>query len=334
VVLSLILLAGVTALLGLPPRPSLPLGAVDAHAATSFIVDGLRLLVTIGVWYLLTTATLAAGSMVPGLAVVVRPAARRVTDAGLGAILRRVVATSAVVGVSLPGTAAAGAPAPGDEPPVMTPIDPSEGGAPGEGSPGGAEDPPDATGDIVTEGRPRTGPADASRPPGPHTASTSSADRAESAAEPPTDGPSPGRGAAGSSPVMQRVEPPRETGVADGDVPGRGDAPVMDHRAGTSPAVGAEETTDAADERSARSETSAPRGATPATRHVVRRGESFWTIAAGLAGEGTAGRPAGIDEIAPLWQQLVDQNADILVEPGNPDLLHPGQVVDMRGLDE
>ena len=54
---------------------------------------------------------------------------------------------------------------------------------------------------------------------------------------------------------------------------------------------------------------------------TVAPGDSFWTIAAdAVAG---AGLPDAV--VAQYWEALMDANADRLVEPGNPDLLHVGQ---------
>ena len=38
---------------------------------------------------------------------------------------------------------------------------------------------------------------------------------------------------------------------------------------------------------------------------------------------------ARVEQVVPVWQRLVDRNAAILVDPGNPDLLHRGQVIDL-----
>lgn len=63
----------------------------------------------------------------------------------------------------------------------------------------------------------------------------------------------------------------------------------------------------------------------PETADVVEvvPGESFWSIAADHV---RAASPDASDaEVADYWQQLIDQNVDRLVDPGNPDLLHVGQ---------
>lgn len=57
--------------------------------------------------------------------------------------------------------------------------------------------------------------------------------------------------------------------------------------------------------------------------HVVAPGESFWSIADDVVSEWPAATDlAGLTR---YWQQLIDANRDRLVDPGNPDLLHPGQ---------
>jgi hypothetical protein len=57
---------------------------------------------------------------------------------------------------------------------------------------------------------------------------------------------------------------------------------------------------------------------------TVVQGDSFWTIAERevAAGLGTAPTDA---QVAAYWAALLDANADRLVEPGNPNLILPGQ---------
>ena len=48
---------------------------------------------------------------------------------------------------------------------------------------------------------------------------------------------------------------------------------------------------------------------------IIRR---FWA---------DAGRPVPTDaEIDPYWRRLIEHNRDRLIDPANPDLIHPGQV--------
>ncbi len=51
---------------------------------------------------------------------------------------------------------------------------------------------------------------------------------------------------------------------------------------------------------------------------VVARGDSFWSIA--------ADEHDG-DELVGYWRALIERNRDRLVDPSNPDLLFPGQVL-------
>ncbi|MEO6317281.1 MAG: LysM domain-containing protein [Acidimicrobiales bacterium] len=60
------------------------------------------------------------------------------------------------------------------------------------------------------------------------------------------------------------------------------------------------------------------------SEHTVVVGESFWGIAEQEAGAGTSPTTA---EVGSYWAELVAANSDRLVEPGNPDLLLPGQVL-------
>jgi len=59
---------------------------------------------------------------------------------------------------------------------------------------------------------------------------------------------------------------------------------------------------------------------------VVRRGECFWTIAAGVLGRAGDRRPTNA-EIVPYWQRLIDANATVLVHPGDANLIVPGQIL-------
>lgn len=58
----------------------------------------------------------------------------------------------------------------------------------------------------------------------------------------------------------------------------------------------------------------------------VRAGESFWSIAEGLV-TAELGADATDATITSYWSALTGANADRLVEPGNPDLLHVGQTI-------
>jgi nucleoid-associated protein YgaU len=57
---------------------------------------------------------------------------------------------------------------------------------------------------------------------------------------------------------------------------------------------------------------------------TVAAGEHFWSIATNVLA-GTWGRPPADRELTPYWEQLVDANRSRLADPGNPDLLFPGQ---------
>jgi nucleoid-associated protein YgaU len=61
---------------------------------------------------------------------------------------------------------------------------------------------------------------------------------------------------------------------------------------------------------------------------TVARGEHLWHIAEQTLAEraGTA-EPVSDGAIAEYLARLIDLNRDALVEPGNPDLIFPGQVV-------
>ena len=65
-----------------------------------------------------------------------------------------------------------------------------------------------------------------------------------------------------------------------------------------------------------------PASTSPVATHVVRHGESFWSIAE--AQVSSNGEPADENDVATYWRQLVDTNADRLPVPGHPDLLYAG----------
>ena len=58
---------------------------------------------------------------------------------------------------------------------------------------------------------------------------------------------------------------------------------------------------------------------------AVSADESFWTIAADVL-HGELGRAPTDAEIDPYWRRLIEHNRDRLIDPANPDLIHPGQV--------
>lgn len=67
-----------------------------------------------------------------------------------------------------------------------------------------------------------------------------------------------------------------------------------------------------------------PPSADEGTEHTVEAGDSFWSVAADVV---SAGGEKDAAAITRYWAALLDANAERLVEPGNPDLLHVGQVL-------
>jgi hypothetical protein len=253
-------IAGVGALviaalvLGPPRRPVVTVDAVTAGTMTQFAATGLQLTLTIGVWYLLA-ATVAHGlSRLPRVGRLVRPLADRMVTTGLAVVLRRVIATSVVAGVSLPGGVGAEDGGDAADVPVMVPIDP-------------VTDEP-----IGGTARPSS-PTPTTRP------TTHATDLM------PDDDAAP-------SMVRRMDPPPAETATRPAPTP---PTPPTD-----------------------------PRGT-----HTVRSGESFWSIADDLERSRAEGEEPALDAIVATWQILIDANADRLVDPGNPDLLHVGQVIDL-----
>ena len=60
---------------------------------------------------------------------------------------------------------------------------------------------------------------------------------------------------------------------------------------------------------------------------TVQSGDSLWSIAEETLAEGLSRDDLTNVEIAEYWQLLIAANLDGLVDPGNPDLILPGQVV-------
>ena len=84
------------------------------------------------------------------------------------------------------------------------------------------------------------------------------------------------------------------------------------------------------------SETPTPASGPPtaAATWTVKTGDSFWRIAQEKINE-RVGHFATEAEVAPYWLRIISANAAELVDPGNPDLLTPGQVLalpDFSGL--
>lgn len=65
----------------------------------------------------------------------------------------------------------------------------------------------------------------------------------------------------------------------------------------------------------------------PAT-WTVTPGESLWTIAEDLLADAWR-RPPTDAETDPFWRTLVETNRGRLVDPADPDLIHPGQVFEV-----
>lgn len=74
--------------------------------------------------------------------------------------------------------------------------------------------------------------------------------------------------------------------------------------------------------------TAAPGGP---TTWVVGPGDSFWSIAEELLADAW-GRPPTDAETDPIWRGLVERNRGRLVDPGDPDAIHPGQVFEVPPL--
>lgn len=64
------------------------------------------------------------------------------------------------------------------------------------------------------------------------------------------------------------------------------------------------------------------------TTWTVAPGESLWTIAEELLADAWQRHPTDA-ETDPFWRSLVEANRSRLVDPADPDLIHPGQVFEV-----
>jgi hypothetical protein len=75
-----------------------------------------------------------------------------------------------------------------------------------------------------------------------------------------------------------------------------------------------------------------PAGETPvdsrfaADEFEIPPGGHFWSASEDRLAE-ALGRPPTDAETAPYWRETVEENRDVLVDPGNPNLLYPGQLI-------
>lgn len=67
--------------------------------------------------------------------------------------------------------------------------------------------------------------------------------------------------------------------------------------------------------------------ASPKQTWVVRSGEHFWSIATSHVGD-TLGHPPTAPQVVEYWKSLVDANLGV-IRSGNPDLIHPGEVLEL-----
>jgi nucleoid-associated protein YgaU len=66
--------------------------------------------------------------------------------------------------------------------------------------------------------------------------------------------------------------------------------------------------------------------------HLVRAGESLWTIARDGLAERRAEAPSEA-QVAAYWQRVIEHNRSVLADPDNPDLIFPGQHVELPAVD-
>lgn len=73
-----------------------------------------------------------------------------------------------------------------------------------------------------------------------------------------------------------------------------------------------------------------PAAAAPTT-WTVEPGDSLWSIAEEVLADAWH-RPVADRDVDPYWRALVERNRARLVDPADPDLIHPGQVLELPPL--
>jgi nucleoid-associated protein YgaU len=58
--------------------------------------------------------------------------------------------------------------------------------------------------------------------------------------------------------------------------------------------------------------------------YVVQHGDHLWGIAEAMLAKAWGHQPTDA-QIIPYWRHLIETNRAVLVDPGNPDLILPGQ---------
>ena len=123
-----------------------------------------------------------------------------------------------------------------------------------------------------------------------------------------------GEGPAGAPPVMRRLS-------SAGTDPATDPAPGTPSGAAAAPAAPADGVTP----------TRSTPGGPPAAAGrswTVAPGDHFWAVAEGVLADAWGRAPTDA-EVDPYWRAMVQANVDVLRDPGNPDLLFQGQVIDV-----
>ena len=263
----------------------------------------------------------------------------RLTPTALRSFLDRVTgvaAASAVAVAGVTGTAAPAAASPGREPVTVQGQPPPHHGPPVtlRGLAGPQPDPGPTT--TTTVGRLPAVPPPATVPvqqeptaPAPPTDEPTEAPLSDSPVGPmeagpaatagPVGGPAPSTlGPSADAPSERRRQTPPDARGAPADVSeaagetGHSSSPTPDIGPAPPPASDAPE---------------AGAAPSPSTREV-EPGDHFWGVAARTLAQAW-GRPPAAAEVVPYWRTLIEANRSRLADPGNPDLLFPGQVLDL-----
>jgi LysM domain len=319
-------------------RLSIPLGSLDELAAwvdhtapTVMAMAVVRLAALVAVWYLTVATVLAVVADIAGWR---RFAA--VVAALSPALVRRLASRTAGVGLAAGALLA------------VTPMPPRLISAPASASTSTAADrskPPSASPTLVPPSQPDgvAAPASASTsasaaadpsnsPPAATASASTSASAAADPSNPPPAATAPGSPIAGGQVVEPANQPPAATATAPLDQA----SPTATMTRLPAPASGSGTTatmtrvgpSDGPHHPPARAAAPAADDDEPTEPWTVAPGDSFWSIAEEVLTD-VASREPNEQAVRRYWLQLIEANRRRLPDPANPDLLFPGQHLDI-----
>ncbi len=120
----------------------------------------------------------------------------------------------------------------------------------------------------------------------------------------------------GSEVVMERIPDPHDHNTATMRVmDGTATLRLMDQGEGP---------------RSSGARPAPPAAPAPLATWTIQPGDHFWHVARAVLTEAWKRPPSDV-ELLPYWRLLVEHNRSRLADPANPDLVYPGQVLELPG---